>query len=59
MKQRGIRICDEDWAELEKIAEEESKKTGLNVKATDVVRYVCAEFLITRGRENSGNVSPH
>ena len=46
--QRGIRISDEDWAEYVEIAEEESKRTGKKVTASDVIRFAGAQLLKRR-----------
>lgn len=42
LKPRGVRLTDKTWAALKRRAAQESKKTGVTVTASDVVRH-CIE----------------
>lgn len=46
--QRGVRFNEEDWIEFLEIAEEESKRTGKKVTASDVIRFAGSELLKKR-----------
>lgn len=42
LKPRGVRLTDKTWAALKRRAAQESKRTGMTVTASDIVRH-CIE----------------